>query len=87
MPSKMLTDALLRGRDAGPGEKLKELWDARVPGLCLRVSPGGVKTWTFRYRPKDSAAFKRLSLGRYPEVGLAWRAEGAGKACRGRRRR
>jgi integrase len=71
MHGKMLTDALLKGRDAAPGEKLKELWDARVPGLCLRVSPGGVKTWTFRYRPKDSAAFKRMSLGRYPDVGLA----------------
>ena len=71
MPGKMLTDALLKGRDAAPGEKLRELWDARVPGLCLRVSPAGVRTWTFRYRPKDSVSFKRLSLGRYPDVGLA----------------
>ena len=71
MPAKMLTDALLRGQDAAPGEKLRELWDSRVSGLCLRISPGGARTWTFRYRPKDSTSFKRLSLGAYPEVGLA----------------
>jgi integrase len=69
MPAIMLTDVLLRS--AAPGEKLVELWDARVSGLCLRVSPRGVRTWTFRYRPRDSASFKRLSLGRYPEVGLS----------------
>jgi integrase len=69
MPAIMLTDALLRS--AEPGEKLTELWDTRVSGLCLRISPGGVRTWTFRYRPKDSMSFKRLSLGRYPEVSLS----------------
>ncbi len=69
MPAVLLTDALLRS--IKPGEKLKELWDSRISGLCLRVSPGGACTWTFRYRPKDSTSFKRLSLGRYPEVGLS----------------
>ena len=69
MPAIMLTDALLRA--VAPGSKLIELWDVKVAGLCLRISPGGVKTWTFRYRPKDSSSFKRLSLGRYPEVGLS----------------
>ena len=69
MPVTTLTDALIR--TAAPPEKLTELWDTRVAGLCLRISPGGIKTWTFRYRPKDSISFKRLGLGRYPEVGLA----------------
>jgi integrase len=39
--------------------------------------PGGVKTWTFRYRPKDAISFKRLGLGRYPEVSLALARERA----------
>jgi integrase len=69
MPSVLLTDVMLRGLT--PGQKLAEFWDKRVLGLCLRVSPSGIRTWTFRYRPKDSRSFKRLSLGRYPEVGLA----------------
>jgi hypothetical protein len=75
MPAMTLTDALLRS--FAPREKLTELWDARVAGLCLRVSPGGVRSWTFRYRPKDSASFKRLGLGRYPEVSLALARERA----------
>jgi integrase len=69
MPSVLLTDVLLRG--FAPGQKLAEFWDKRVLGLCLRVSPSGIRTWTFRYRPKDSSSFKRLGLGRYPEVSLA----------------
>jgi integrase len=69
MSSVLLSDALLRS--IKPGEKLIEYWDTRVHGLCLRVSPGDVRTWTFRYRPMASTSFKRLSLGRYPEVGLA----------------
>jgi integrase len=31
----------------------------------------GVRSWTFRYRPKESTSFKRLGLGRYPEVSLS----------------
>ncbi len=75
MPAIALTDALLRS--AAPGSKANEIWDAKVSGLCLRVLPGGVKTWTFRYRAKDWISFKRLSLGRYPEVSLALARERA----------
>jgi hypothetical protein len=69
MPALLLNDAMLRA--IKPGEKLAELWDVKIPGLCLRISPTGVRSWTFRYRPKDSVSFKRLGLGHYPEVGLA----------------
>ena len=69
MPALLLNDAMLRA--IKPGENLAELWDVKTPGLCLRISPTGVRSWTFRYRPKDSVSFKRLGLGRYPEVGLA----------------
>ena len=70
MPAVMLTDALLRGGQAR--RKALELWDSRVSGLCLRIMPTGVRTWTFRYRARrTSSSFKRLSLGRYPEVGLS----------------
>jgi integrase len=76
MPAIALTDALIRS--AAPTPKVTtELWDAKVSGLCLRVLPGGVKSWTFRYRPKDSISLKRLSLGRYPEVSLALARERA----------
>ena len=41
-----------------------------MPGLALRISPSGRKTWTIRYRNKDGDQ-RRLSLGTYPGVGLA----------------
>jgi integrase len=69
MASTVLTDALLK--TVQPTDKLAELWDAKVSGLCLRITPRGVKTWCFRYRPADSISFKRLRLGHYPETGLA----------------
>lgn len=75
MPSVQLTDAFLR--TLAPVEKLTEYWDKRVSGLCLRVTPGGSRTWNFRYRPKNSTSFKRMGLGHYPEVGLAQARERA----------
>ena len=77
MPKALLNEAMLRG--IVPGETLVEFWDQRVAGLCLRVTPTGVRTWTFRYRPKNSTSFKRLGLGRYPETGLALARERAEK--------
>lgn len=61
----MLTDTQVR--NARPAEKTQRLWDER--GLYLEVSPAGGKSWRFKYRVDGKE--KRLSLGRYPEVGLA----------------
>lgn len=43
--------------------------DAQVPGLELRVSPGGRKVWSFRYRIIDGRQ-RRMSLGAFPSVDL-----------------
>jgi integrase len=43
--------------------------DGKLPGLCIRVSPSGQKTWSLRYR--FGRAHKRLKLGAYPVVGVA----------------
>ena len=69
MATMVLTEAFLRA--VKPGENRAEYWDAKVSGLCLRITPNGVRSWTFRYRPKGSTSFKRLALGYYPDVGLA----------------
>lgn len=63
----VLTDTMLRALKPGDSD----LWDGRVIGLSLRVSPKGLKTWTFRYRPKGAASQPRVALGHYPEVSLA----------------
>lgn len=59
--AKVLTDRLVLNARANPGERL-ELWDARSPGLCLRVSETGRKTWVVRYRALDGRQ-PRMTLG------------------------
>jgi integrase len=70
-----LTDAYVR--NIKPGSARAEYWDAKVSGLCLRITPTGAASWTFRYRPQGSTSFKRLKLGAYPEVSLATARERA----------
>ena len=40
-------------------------------GFCFRVTAGGVRTWTYRYRPGSGAAYRRATLGHYPALSLA----------------
>ena len=53
--------------------------DVKVPGLALRVSPTGNKSWTLRYRTNEGEQ-RRLTLGRYPSVSLSKARELAHKA-------
>jgi integrase len=69
LPIETLTDA--RVRSAAPLEAgILELWDGKTSGLCFRVMKSGVRSWTFRYRPHSGAAFRRVTLGRYPALTL-----------------
>lgn len=60
-----LTDTAIR--NAKPGAKSAKLFDER--GLYLEVTPTGGKWWRFRYRFGGKA--KLLSMGTYPDIGLA----------------
>jgi integrase len=60
-----LTDTAIR--NAKPKAKTRRLFDAR--GLYLEISPRGGKWWRLKYRYHDKE--KRLSLGVYPDTGLA----------------
>lgn len=44
--------------------------DLRCRGLAIRVAPTGTKTWDLAYRIRGAGTFKRLSLGKFPEIGL-----------------
>ena len=82
MPIETLTDA--RVRSAAPPETgILELWDGKTSGLCFRVMKSGVRSWTFRYRPHSGAAFRRVTLGRYPALSLV-EARGAAERLRDR---
>jgi hypothetical protein len=69
-----------------PGEKQRDVWDAAVPGLGLRLSPAGTKTWTLKYRVGRHQ--RRMTIGSF-KIHVARRSaqEGEGRAEGGRRRR
>jgi len=61
-----LTDLLLRKLKSG--EERIEVWDAKLPGFGVRVSPAGTKSFVLLYRFRGLP--QRLTLGRYPVLGL-----------------
>lgn len=73
MPKVKLTDAFVKSAKAMPTVTGKlvvtEYADETISGLALRVTPAGVKSWTYRYRSKGKQ--KCLSLGKADVVSLA----------------
>lgn len=61
----LLTDAACR--TAKPGERDRKISDSH--GLYLLVRKTGVKVWNWKYRIAGKE--KRLTIGRYPDVGVA----------------
>lgn len=57
-----------------------DFFDPKTPGLMLRVTPSGRKTWSLSYRFHGER--RRLSLGKYSRVGLADARTAAAKALR-----
>ena len=48
-----------------------QIGDARCQGLELRVTERGAKSFAFQYRSKRDGKVVRLTLGTYPDLGLA----------------
>ncbi|RZJ44472.1 MAG: site-specific integrase [Brevundimonas sp.] len=61
MAKAALTDRAVSAAKAEHGKRV-ELADTRTPGLVLRVSPSGGKTWVLRYRTRTHRQM-RLTLG------------------------
>lgn len=57
---KLTSKAVLAAK-ADPAKRV-ELWDAVCPGLCLRITSQGAKSWVVRYRTKDGRQ-PRMTLG------------------------
>lgn len=68
MPAVALTDTFIKGLRVEDGRL--EIADTKSPGLSLRVTKNGVKTFSFRYRDKITGKIERLGLGRYPTISL-----------------
>ena len=63
-----LTDLAIRKLNAADADRL-EVWDARVPGLGVRVSKSGTKTFVLMFRHRGLK--RRMTLGRYPQLTLS----------------
>ena len=66
---KALTDAFISSL-AAPASGRIEVSDTRCVGLTLRVTSGGVKSWSFRFRARGARSPSRVTLGIYPDIGL-----------------
>ncbi len=67
--ARVTTIASVESIKAVAGRQI-EYPDTKVPGLALRVSPAGKKSWTMRYRTNGGDQ-RRLTLGPYPSIGLS----------------
>ena len=79
MVGQALTDVAVRNLTA-PRHGQIELWDTRVRGFGVRVSHGGAKAFVLVYRFNGRP--RRITLGRYPTLGLAQARELANQALR-----
>jgi integrase len=75
LPKKALTEAAVQ-RLKPPTSGQIDIFDRGYPGLCLRVSYGGGKSWTYFYRhglnpQTGKPRLRRMGLGVYPEMSLA----------------
>lgn len=78
MPASFkLTKAAVDRYQLPAGKSDVTLWDADLAGFAMRVHAGGRRTWGVSYRAR-SGQQRRVSLGRYPEMG----ADDARKAAK-----
>jgi integrase len=70
-----LTDTGIRSYQ--PRAAQYSIGDAACPGLCIRITPKGVKSFAFAYRNKATGKVEWLTLGRYPDVPLTRAREAA----------
>ena len=70
MPKISLTAQKAKSLKAIDGKRT-EYWDTNTKGLGLRVTPTGAKSWVMIYRRQSDGKQRRITLGKYPALGLA----------------
>lgn len=69
MAAEVLTDqGVQKEKTTAPQ---KDIPDAKVRGLQLRVTRQGTKTWAIRYTRQSDGRLRRLTLGTFPAISLA----------------
>lgn len=69
MPVVHLTDRFCA--TVKPGQERADYFDEVTSGLCLRVTPAGVKTWAVLFTSPRDGKRARLTIGSYPATSLA----------------
>lgn len=70
MPTVNLTDARVKSARCESAARLRELRDATVRGLELRVTPSGAKSWRLHYTRRSDGKRRVIGLGSYPALSL-----------------
>jgi hypothetical protein len=70
-----LTDTSVRSSQPRP--KGYSIGDSSCPGLCLRITPAGIKSFAFAGRSKVTGKVHWITLGRYPDLPLTRAREAA----------
>lgn len=65
-----LTDARVKAFKCESGRRLAELRDATLPGLELRVTANGSKSWRLHYTRRSDGKRRAVPLGKYPSLSL-----------------
>jgi integrase len=69
MPRRTLTDRFCSSAKAREGEVQTDYFDEHNPGLALRVSHSGLKSWTYHFT--QGGKRNRLTFGNYPAISLS----------------
>jgi integrase len=69
MPTVNLTDRFCAGAKSADGQI--DYHDSVVPGLALRVTEHGRRTWCFHFRSPRDGKRARATIGTYPSTSLA----------------
>ena len=75
-----LTDKFIQAIKPSTKGRL-EIADMRCPGLEFRVTSGGARSWSYRFRDPASGRPARATIGPYPEIPLS-RARARAEALR-----
>jgi integrase len=70
MPQRLLTDRFCSHAKVREAEVQTDYFDEQTPGLALRVSQAGRKSWTYLYTGTNGKR-RRLTFGSYPATSLA----------------
>ena len=72
MPQEMLTERRVETARPEPDQERLELRDTKVRGLELRIGQRpGSKSWALIYTRQSDGRVRRVTIGPYPEIGLA----------------